>query len=144
MATVVGVDIGGTKARLCLQDEGREVFEEFATGPAMDAERLSRELRARLDRASVRAAAIAVAVPGLVEDGRVVVSDVLPGLAGWSPAATLGVPGRHVATLNDAKAGLVEAVGDEPVDATVALVMVGTGIGAALMVHGRALVGASG
>jgi len=144
MATVVGVDIGGTKARLCLQADGREAFEEFATGPAMDGERLTRELRTRLERASVRADAIAVAVPALVEDGRVVVSDVLPRLAGWSPAETLGVPARHAATLNDAKAGLVEAAADEPADATVALVMVGTGIGAALLAHGRALGGASG
>jgi len=143
MATVVGVDIGGTKARLCTQHEGRESFEEFPTGPAMDGERLSAELRTRLERASC-AAAIAVAVPGLVESGRIVVSDVLPALAGWLPGATLGALAPAIVTLNDAKAGLVEASAGEPADATVALVMVGTGIGAALLAHGRAFGGASG
>ena len=144
MATVVGVDIGGTKACVCTRSEGRESFEEFRTGPAMDGAQIAAELRARLERSCVRAAAIAVAVPGLVEDGRVVVSDVLPALAGWHPAASLGALAPCVLTSNDAKAALVEVAAGEPADATVALVMVGTGIGAALLVHGRALGGVSG
>jgi len=146
MACVVGVDIGGTKARVCVQhDAGApSTFDEFPTGPAMDGPRLAAALRARLDGAAVRAAAIGVAVPGLVENGRVVASDVLPALAGWMPAEALGASAPLVVTLNDAKAGLVDAAAGEPTDATVALVIVGTGIGAAFLAHGRAVLGATG
>ena len=144
MATVVGIDIGGTKARICTRSDGRESFEEFGTGRAMDGTQIAAEVRTRLELSRVRAAAIAVAVPGLVEDGRVVVSDVLPALAGWDPAASLGALAPCVLTSNDAKAALVEVAAGGPPDATVALVMVGTGIGAALLVQGRAFGGASG
>src|SRR4051812_43105628 len=118
MATVVGVDIGGTKARLCVQGDGPERIETFATGAAMDAATLAAELRARLGAQAVRPAAIGIAVPGLVEGGRVLVSDVLPALADWRPAEALAVLAPHVVVLNDAKAGLVEAAAQAPPDAT--------------------------
>ena len=144
MATVVGIDIGGTKARLCVQGAGPERFEDFPTGAATDGARLAAEIRTRLEQASVVPAAIGIAVPGLVDGGRLVVSDVLPALAGWTPADALAAGAAHVVVLNDAKAGLVEAAFGEAPDATVALVMVGTGIGAAILVDGRPLRGASG
>ena len=46
--------------------------------------------------------------------------------------------------INDAAAALVEECHDAPADVTAAVVMVGTGIGAALLAHGRPFGGANG
>jgi predicted NBD/HSP70 family sugar kinase len=109
----------------------------------MTATALAETLRARLAGATP-IDAIGIAVPGLVEDGTVVMCDVLPGLAGWQPATAFASLTPQVLVLNDAKAGRVEALAGRPADASLVLVMVGTGIGAALVARGEPLDGASG
>src|SRR5262249_10503295 len=69
--------------------------------------------------------------------------DVLPALVGWRPPESL-VGRWRFAMVNDATAALAEEYHDAAPRTTGALVMAGTGIGAALMVHGRTFGGVGG
>ncbi len=140
----VGLDLGGTKLLMVAGDGEERRVERVATGPAFGPEALEAEVR-RFVRALPRAPeAVGLAVPGLVgADGRVQACDVLPRVVGWRPAAALSGPWDfHV--LNDAEAALVEEAQDAPPEATIAVVMAGTGIGAAFLLHGRVFGGANG
>ena len=137
----VGVDIGGTKL-LILAGE-RSV--RLPTGPAATAAQIESAIRLQLREWALVPSAIGVAIPGLVDrEGRVRMSNVLPGLNGWHPREALADFNCPVLTLNDAEAALVEESQDLTPDATVALVMAGTAIGAAFRVDGRPLRGAMG
>jgi predicted NBD/HSP70 family sugar kinase len=86
---------------------------------------------------------VGLAIPGLVGPGpSVQACDVLPAIVGWRPPASL--TSMRFAMINDAAAALAEECHDAPSDVTAAVVMAGTGIGAALLAHGRALGGANG
>ncbi|MET0519343.1 MAG: ROK family protein [Burkholderiaceae bacterium] len=140
----VGIDIGGTK--LLIKAGERSV--RLPTGAAATAAEIEAAIRRQLQAWALRPSVIGVAIPGLVDRaGRVVISNVLPGLNGWWPRealADLGGPSCRIVALNDAEAALVEEAQDLAPDATVALVMAGTAIGAAFRVDGRPLRGASG
>lgn len=138
----VGVDIGGTKL-LILAEDGRSA--RSATGPEATAAQIEAAIRRQLAEWKLSPSAIGIAIPGLVEkSGRVQISNVVPGLNGWFPAEALADLACPVAALNDAEAALAEEAQDLPADATVALVMAGTAIGAAFRVDGVPLRGASG
>ncbi|MDN3919676.1 ROK family protein [Roseateles violae] len=138
----VGVDIGGTKLLIVAGERSARL----PTGPAATAAGIAGAIRRQLADWALRPSALGIAIPGLVDrQGRVLVSNVLPGLNGWSPKEEFGTElGCPIAVLNDAEAALVEEAQDLPADATVALVMAGTAIGAAFRVDGRPLRGASG
>jgi predicted NBD/HSP70 family sugar kinase len=79
-------------------------------------------------------------VPGLVDHGsQVIACDVLPRLVGWQPRLPADQP--HV-LLNDAEAALIGATGSEPYR-NIGVVVIGTAIGAAFLVDGSPLRGAS-
>lgn len=139
----LGIDIGGTKLLMLAQWPGRRVVDRVPTGPAF----AGRDLDAALDRfvgsLGVAPSAAGVAVPGLVgPDGALQTSDVLPRLVGWrgKPLGRL-CPCR---LLNDVEAASLEELHDLPAGATAAVVMVGTGIGAAFVTDGRPFRGARG
>jgi glucokinase len=132
---IAGVDLGGTRLRVLV--DGR-IVAETPTGPAIRPDEIAARVRAALP-AGTRA--VGFAVPGLVADGAVVRADDLPAIAGWRPFPELGLPGT---VINDARAALLADAADLPAGATAAVVMAGTGIGAALLVHGRVLEGAGG
>jgi len=132
---IVGVDLGGTKLRIVADGK---ILSETPTGAAVG----PREIVARVHAAlPAGTRAVGFAVPGLVADGKVVRADDLPAIAGWRPFPDLGLPG---AVINDARAALLADAADLPAGATAAVVMAGTGIGAAFLVHGRVLEGAGG
>lgn len=135
------MDLGGTKA---LFVSGQHALRS-ATGPAFSPEDFASGLESFISRARLQPSHIGIAVPGLVDDtGRVVACDVLPALAGWSPAETLRGLGCRVTVVNDVRAALLEELHDAPPGLTAGVVMAGTAIGAAFIAHGRALLGASG
>lgn len=134
-AGIVGVDIGGTGIHL-LSAEGEHAA---PTGPGFTAADAQALIRSFLDRQQAPVRAIGVAVPGLVDGSRVVLSNVLPGLTGWAPA--FGVP---VVLLNDVDAALAEALPGAGGDETAGMVMVGSCLGAAFVTQGRRLHGAGG
>lgn len=138
----VGVDIGGTKMLLVGGADGR-LRKQVPTGRDATAAAITREILAFVERLPARAASIGIAVPGLVQDGRVEDSDVLPGLVGWSAGDALPID-APVSVVNDAEAALIEEASTLDAGATAAVVVVGTGIGAAFQMDGRIVRGAAG
>jgi predicted NBD/HSP70 family sugar kinase len=141
----VGADVGGTKLLLVAVHEGGRAVHRVPTGPEAGPELIEREVRGFVDRLRIHPAGLGVAVPGLVgADGRVAACDVLPKLMDWSAAESLTHLACPVCVLNDAEAALREEAHDLGSSATAGLVMAGTAIGAAFLVHGRPLRGACG
>ncbi|HUG53862.1 MAG TPA: ROK family protein [Vicinamibacteria bacterium] len=139
----LGADLGDTKLLLVAQSPDGRVVARVPTGPAFDGPALEEALLRFLGQLGGEVEAVGLAVPGLVGPGpRVEACDVLPGLVGWRPPPSLA-RGR-LAVINDAEAALREECHDAPSDLTAAVVMAGTGIGAALLVDGRRLAGARG
>lgn len=143
----IGIDIGGTKM-LQIAIEGAEIRSRdlISTGrnfSGIDAEaEIDRFIRSLpVDRS--RCHRIGIAVPGLVDENKMVIAcDVLPALVGWMPSAALqSICPVHVC--NDAEAALVRVMKDFP-HSVVAVVMVGTGIGAAMAIDGQIFRGANG
>lgn len=140
---VVVADVGGSKLllRACDAEGGVRAEARHETGPDTDGARLDALVGAFVE-AHPDASAVAVAVPGLVDDGRVLVSDVLPRLAGWSPAPTAVGPAAVV--VNDVRAALAGVRHREPLLQDVVVVVSGTGIAASVLTGGRVLAGSSG
>jgi predicted NBD/HSP70 family sugar kinase len=143
-APFVGIDIGGTKALMLARSNGHSRTERVSTGPECTLEEIEAAIDAFIGRLPTPARAIGIAVPGLVGPaGNVVACDVPPCLVGWRPANRLR---RHapIFVLNDAEAALIQEADGLPTDATAVVVMVGTGVGAAMMAGGRVVRGANG
>jgi predicted NBD/HSP70 family sugar kinase len=139
----IGFDLGGTKLLMVADGPGGRVVERVATGMAFDGHAFSAAVESFLDAHRGAASTVGLAIPGLVGAGPCVQAcDVLPGIVGWRPPASL--TGRRFAMINDAAAALAEECHDAPADVTAAVVMVGTGIGAAMQLQGRPFGGASG
>lgn len=128
---------------VCVHAGGSVRYERAETGVETDGEVLARHIGQVLENLPGPAAAIGIAVPGLVEGGKVIMSDVLPRIAGWSPADSIQA-GCPIVVLNDAEAALIEATADMEARATAAVVMVGTGIGCAMLLDGAIFRGARG
>jgi glucokinase len=139
----IGIDLGGTKLLMVADGPGGRAVERVSTGMAFDGEALEAAIARFLDAHHDAASAVGLAVPGLVGPGPVVQAcDVLPGIVGWRPPPSLTA--RRFAMVNDAAAALAEECHDAPADVTAAVVMVGTGIGAAMWAFGRPFGGANG
>lgn len=143
MAPQLGIDIGGTKMLVAVVAADGVTLHRWPTGKTATAAQLEVILREFITQLPERPSSIGVAIPGLVgEAGEVVACDVIPGLAGWRPAdAFAGYAPTRAA--NDAVAALAHET-HALTGATAAVVMVGTGIGAAFLVGGRLLRGARG
>ena len=132
----LGIDIGGTKMLVLAKTASGLQQWTFPTGPSADVGLLRGYAASAMESLGVtRPERVGIAIPGLVEDGVVRESDVLPGLCGWQPA--LDWPGAVV--LNDGEAALVRVAADEDAAATVAAIGCGTGIVAAVQVAGHRL-----
>jgi predicted NBD/HSP70 family sugar kinase len=131
--------IGATKLLLvALHRRGRDLH-RVPTGPGIGPEWVEREVRSFLARFDAPPASLGIAVPGLVSvEGVVTACDTFPRFEAF---ADLDCPVR---ALNDADAALVEETRDLAPDATVALVMAGTWIGAAVRANGVPLRGTRG
>ncbi len=123
--------------------DGR-IVARVPTGSSFDGRALENAIERFLEQLPRPPSAIGLAIPGLVgPEPSVVACDVIPGMVGWRPPATL-TDGMKFAMINDAAAALVEECHDAPAGVTAAVVMAGTGIGAAMLVNGRPLSGANG
>lgn len=144
----VGLDLGGTKLLMVADDDAggsaARIVERVPTGPSFDGAALEAAIARFVGGLRHRPAALGLAIPGLVgPEPSVVACDVIPGIVGWRPPKTL-TAGMRFAMINDAAAALVEECHDAPADVTAAVVMCGTGIGAAMLAGGRPFGGANG
>ncbi|MFB7667530.1 ROK family protein [Kitasatospora sp. NPDC056138] len=139
----VGVDIGGTKVLMLAEgpDLDEPVVRRLATGGAVTPADLEAAVRAFLADHGLKPTVLGIAVPGLVESGRVRVSDVLPQLAGWAGTGDGDGPALLV---NDIRGALAQETAGLSRAATAAVVVCGTAVGSAYLADGRVVRGARG
>ena len=139
----LGIDVGGTKLLVLAQWPERRIVERAPTGAGFTGRDLDDVLARFVEGLETAPEAAGVAVPGLVgPDGAVLASDVLPGLVGWQARELARICPARI--LNDVEAAALEELHDLPAGETAAVVMAGTGIGAAFVVDGRLFRGARG
>jgi glucokinase len=139
----VGIDFGGTKALMvACWPNGTVDVERARTGFGSHRHDLEELVDSFVAGLPLAPRAIGLAVPGLVDAGKVVSSDVLPCLDGWEPAVRWGGE-RPVVVENDVRAGLAH-VSNEHDLGTTALIMTGTGIAVAVRTSGVVIAGANG
>lgn len=139
----VGVDIGGTK--LLMLAEGRELeaplTRRLATGPSVVPADLEAAVQAFLADNSLQLTALGIAVPGLVENGQVKISDVLPQLAGWEG---INIDGTPALLVNDIRGALAQESADLSTTSSAAVIVCGTAVGSAYLCEGRVVRGSRG
>lgn len=140
----IGIDIGGTKMLMvAVGKDGIQSRQQIATGKQFSGRDAEIAIE-RFVRSFALCKRIGIAIPGLVDaSGMTIACDVLPQLVGWQPAVSFQSL-CPVCVLNDAEAALVRVVADVRPKSVAIVVMVGTGIGAAISVDGRVLRGANG
>ena len=142
---LVGVDLGGTKLLMVALRGDERATHRVPTGPGTGPETVEREVRAFLGRLDAPPAALGVALPCLVDAaGTVTGCDTFPSLRGWRAEDAFADLGCPVLALNDADAALAEEARDLRPDATAAIVLAGTWIGAAFRANGGPVRGARG
>ncbi|MFD7227904.1 ROK family protein [Streptomyces sp. NPDC059881] len=139
----VGVDIGGTK--LLMIAEGKDLETPLArrltTGAATGPADIEAAVRAFLADNSLKPTALGIAVPGLVEDGQVKISDVLPQLAGWRGIHHNGSPQLLV---NDIRGALAQEAAGLATTSSAVVIVCGTAVGSAYLCEGRVVRGSRG
>jgi glucokinase len=139
----VGIDIGGTKMLAIACNPDLQTRSQISTGKYFSATAAQNAIERFIQTLSTPPDSIGIAIPGLVDrQGTVIACDVLPQLVGWQPA--IAFSSFPTSVLNDAEAALVQVVSDLKPQTVAAVVMVGTGIGAAIYVNGKILRGANG
>ena len=152
----LGIDLGGTNVKTALLDAGGAIVQSSVIpthghdGADVVLERMAVEAMRLRDLAGGRLVSAGLGVPGQIDMATGVVLDVpnLPGRwidvpAGARLEAALETP---VHLINDARAfGMAEATHGAAMGAQTALFMtLGTGIGGAVLAHGRILFGVGG
>jgi predicted NBD/HSP70 family sugar kinase len=141
----IGIDIGGTKM-LTIANQHTEIQarSQISTGKEFTATDAQTAIDRFIETLAAPPDTIGIAIPGLVDrEGMVIACDVLPNLVGWQPAIAFSSI-CPVKVVNDAEAALMQVVSELKPQTVAAMVMVGTGIGAAIYVNGMVLRGANG
>jgi predicted NBD/HSP70 family sugar kinase len=143
MPMQIGIDIGGSKMLAIARNPDIQARSQLPTGKDFSAVDAQTEIERFIQTLSTPPDSIGIAIPGLVDrSGQVIACDVLPQLVGWQPS--IAFSSLTVSVLNDAEAALVQVAIDLKPQTVAAVVMVGTGIGAAIYVNGKILRGANG
>lgn len=143
-ALEVGIDIGGTKMLLLAKTDAGNNVRKVATGPDFSGADADMVISSFLQELPAAPSSIGIAIPGLVDQtGKVVYCDVIPKLEGWLPSVKQN-SACPVCVLNDSDAALVEARHEVGAADHIALVIVGTAIGASFWVNQQSLSGAQG
>ncbi len=141
---VVGVDVGGTKMLMIAKWHRTTESKQLPTGPDLTAKEVEQAILEFVHKLPCPPKGIGVAVAGLVDSGDEIIScEVLPGLLHWTPKKAFESL-YPVIVMNDAMAALMEETHDLPLRSTAAVIMIGTGTGAALLVDGQPVAGARG
>jgi glucokinase len=141
----IGIDIGGTKMLMvAVGKDGIQARQQIPTGKQFAGRDAEIAIAEFMRSIPISCQSIGIAIPGLVDaSGMTIACDVLPQLVGWAPSSALQAI-CSVRVLNDAEAALVRVVADLQPKSVAIVIMVGTGIGAAISVDGRVLRGANG
>ncbi|MGL5391698.1 MAG: ROK family protein [Shewanella sp.] len=137
----ITIDVGGSKALFTLQLPGHTEQYKIPTGDSFNIGELNKHLAALERDYQLKDHHLGIAVPGLVQQQKVVACKSLPGLNGLS-GATLHTQGQLKLISNDIDAGMQAICAAKY--ACELLVMCGTGIGMAIAFNGKVFSGASG
>lgn len=139
----VGVDIGGTKLLMLAEGQDLEapLTRRLATGPSVVPADIEAAVRAFLADNALKPTALGIAVPGLVENGQVKISDVLPQLTGWEGLQHDGTPQLLV---NDIRGALAQEAAGLSKASSAAVIVCGTAVGSAYLCEGRVVRGSRG
>ncbi|QYJ76056.1 ROK family protein [Shewanella sp. FJAT-52076] len=135
------LDVGGTNGLFELRHEGHTEQYKFPTGDGFSIRDLNEQIQAFEQDFALEHYRLAIAVPGLVRDNRLVTCKSLPGLTGLHPAQ-IQCSGELAFIVNDMDAG-IQAIAEPRHDCEV-LVMCGAGLGMAIAMNGQVFSGASG
>lgn len=139
-STVLGIDLGGTKMLLLQGDKQAKI----PTGKDFDREHFKVAILDFVQSNQLEIRAVGIGVPGLVQNNQIVECDVLPLLNGFSPENEWKDLPFRVFLSNDIKAALTQEYGSVGDSFTGGVIMVGTGIGAAMIAAGKPILGADG
>ncbi len=137
----ITVDIGGTTALFEMHINGRVEQYKIATGEGFNIERLNKHLTELESDYGFSEYGLAVALPGLVQNNRLLSSKSLPGLNGLSQL-DIHSRAKNILIANDIDAG-IQAI-CEPKHQCELLIMSGSGIGMSIAMKGKPFSGASG
>lgn len=138
----VGVDVGGTNVQMLATWGDRDRRWIRSTGSSFGQDDLDHLLEQFVQTLPCQPSTLGIAVPGLVHDQTVFACDVLPLLEGWDAARWRST--SHVVIANDVAAACAQEFASEEKGLTAAIVMAGTGVGAAFLVDGRPFAGGGG
>ncbi|WP_299796459.1 ROK family protein [uncultured Shewanella sp.] len=137
----VTVDIGGTTALFEMHLDGRVEQYKIATGEGFNIASLNQHLKELETDYGFEEYRLGIALPGLVQDNRLLSSSSLPGLSGLTRQDILS-RAKNIIISNDIDAG-IQAISD-PKHACELLIMSGSGIGMSIAMNGKLFTGASG
>lgn len=138
---VLTIDVGGTKALFKLQLAEHTEQYKIPTGEGFKIEELNNQIAALERDYDLQDYQLAIAVPGLVQNNRLVSCKSVPGLNGLS-LDTVKTQGTLEFICNDIDAGMQASCDTKY--ACELLVMCGTGIGMSIAFNGQVFTGATG
>lgn len=152
LGAAVGIDIGGTKIDVALQGPSGRQVRRISTRAELGADQaVERALEAAAllaEQMGAGIAALVIAVPGAVHEGRIELAGNIPGLEDLDVLALAEVrfPGVSVELLNDLNAAATAQLADGllPARGLGIVVGLGTGIAAGIVVDGVLRSGARG
>ncbi len=138
----IGIDLGGTKMLVIAKVNDTIVSRKYKTGKTVSFATIQLNLEDFLKKEKIIPIALTVAIPGLVTGSQVTSSDVLPCLNSLSTDDfSTDFP---VAFINDIQAALIAEKQQHPTVKNLIVIMIGTGIGMAMIIDGKECHGASG
>lgn len=145
MSEIVGFDLGGSKLLMYSNYNGVIKEESKPTGADYTHEQFRNDCQSFIDSLSFKPKSVGVAIPGLVTDGKhVVMSGVIPGLAGFEADTLLNDKQTPVYFINDIKAATFYESTKCPEKSTVLVVIIGTGMASGVIQNGVMLNGSAG
>lgn len=143
MSKVVAVDIGGTKMVLYTKVGGVVRRKREATGNQITPQQLVKIIKDFINDLDFTPDVLGVCVPGLVENGVLIVASDRPNMEGLSEEM-LSTPQYKAHLINDLRAAMFSQIPKYPKGSSICLIVIGTGIGMSVVLNGHYLSGAKG
>lgn len=140
---IIAVDIGGTKMLLYSDVGGNVVEKRVPTGDEASPQSLCREIHSFIRSLDFVPDAVGVCVPGLVQDGVLIVASDRPNMVGLSEEM-LSTPQTRAFLINDVRAAMYSQLPKYPRESSICVIVIGTGIGMSVYSNGVFLTGANG
>ena len=140
---IIAVDIGGTKMLLHSDVGGNVVEKRVPTGEEASPQSLCKEIQSFVHSLDFVPDAIGVCVPGLVQNGVLIVASDRPNMVGLSEEM-LSTPQTRAFLVNDIRAAMYSQLPKYPRESSICLIVIGTGIGMSVYSNGVFLTGANG